>query len=147
MRDILYFPQINNSRLEKVKHLIDDIADDIKECTEKLQELEQITGKHHEAIEFAEYWGWTDLDTLAEVTLMPQPPCIRDLTLEEVTELVEIIANSLVEGEDVKAEYYLEVLHRSLALTSVVDYVMSDGTAVQIAERMMQAAKSSVILL
>ena len=147
MRDILYFPQIDTSKLEDVKQLIDDIAEDIEDCAEKLQALEQITGRHHEAMEFAEYWGWTDLDTLAKVTLTPQPPCVRDLTLEEVTELVEIITNSLVEGEDAKAEYYMEVLHRSLSLSDVMSFVMSDDSSVQIAESMMQAAKSSVILL
>lgn len=147
MRDILNLPQIDASKLEAVKQLIDEIAEEVEDCAEKLQELEKITGKQHEAMEFAEYWGWTDLDTLAEITLMPQPPIIRDLTLEEVTELVEIISNGYMEGEDAKAEYYEEVLHRSLPLPDVVDYVMSDGTAAQIAERMMQAAKSSVILL
>lgn len=147
MRDILNLPQMDASKLEIVKQLIDEIAEEVEDCAEKLQALEKITGKQHDAMEFAEYWGWTDLDTLAEITLMPQPPIIRDLTLEEVTELVEIVGKGYMEGKDAEAGYYEEVLHRSLSLPDVVDYVMSDGTAAQIAERMMQAAKSSVILL
>ena len=147
MRDILNLPQIDTSKLEEVKLLIDNIAENVADCNEKMKALEQITGKQHDAMEFAEYWGWTDLDTLAEKTLLPEPPYVPDLTHEEVAEIVKIIKENLMTGEDAKAEYYVALLHRSLPLADVMRYVMSNGSSEEIAGRMMQAAKSSVILL
>jgi len=147
MRDILNLPEIDRSKLEDVKQLIDDIAENVGECNEKLSALEHITGRKHDAMEFAEYWGWTDLDTLAEAALMPTPPCVRDLTMEEVAELVTIIKEGFEMGEDAKVEYYKELLHRSLPLSDVLRYIMSGDSAEDIAERMIQAAKSAVIIL
>ena len=57
----------------------------------ELEDLAALTGKVHTDVEFAEYWSWTDLDTLARLTLAPEPPCIPDLSREELVELVEII--------------------------------------------------------
>lgn len=82
MREILDYPHIEMSKLEVVKNLINCIAETTPDenYSGKLSELNRITGKLHEAIEFAEYWGWTDLDTLAVKVLTPEPPYINNLT-------------------------------------------------------------------
>ena len=92
MRKALEFPRIDEGKLDAVEALIAAIAD--KEpgtAGAELEDLAALTGKVHTDVEFAEYWSWTDLDTLARLTLTPEPPCIPDLSREELVELVEII--------------------------------------------------------
>lgn len=148
MREELKLPQIDKNKIEAVKSLIDNIAESINsDCSRELEELSRITGKTHQPMEFAEYWGWTDLDTIAETALMPQPPCMRDLTSDEVAEIVSLIRDYEISCEDAKAEYYMELLHRSLAIANVMSYIMSGDDVEAIADRMMKAASSSVIIL
>lgn len=148
MREILNFPQIDRQKLEAVKTLIDNIAENPNgDCSNELSELSHLTGKTHEPLEFAEYWGWTDLDTLAKIALLAEPPCIRDLTKSEIEEIVSIIRDCLISVENSKAEYYIELLHKSLPLTNVTGYIMSGNDVAEIADRMITAASNSVILL
>ena len=148
MREILNFPPKRQEQFENVKRLIDSIAEKVNaDCSMELAELSQITGKQHNAIDFAEYWGWTDLDSLAEITLTPEPPCIRDLTRNEIEEIITMIKECLMIGEENKAEYYLELLHKSLPLANVIDYIMSEEDITKIAENMLLAATNSVITL
>lgn len=148
MREALDYPQIDTSKIETVKKLIGSIAqnpdgDDSRE----LMELNQITGKTHSAAEFYEYWGWTDLDTAAKLALTPKPPCIRDLSRDEVKEMVSIIKSCLISGEDEKAEYYMELLHKSLPLADVLDRIMSGEDEDTITDNMIRASSKSVIAL
>ena len=78
----------------------------------ELEDLAALTGKVHTDVEFAEYWSWTDLDTLARLTLTPEPPCIPDLSREELVELVEIIQHCSVTGREWAMRYYTALLRR-----------------------------------
>ena len=101
MRKALEFPRIDEGKLDAVEALIAAIAD--KEpgtAGAELEDLAALTGKVHTDVEFAEYWSWTDLDTLARLTLAPEPPCIPDLSREELVELVEIIQHCSVTGRE-----------------------------------------------
>ena len=74
MRKALEFPRIDEGKLDAVEALIAAIAD--KEpgtAGAELEDLAALTGKVHTDVEFAEYWSWTDLDTLARLTLAPEP--------------------------------------------------------------------------
>ena len=65
MRKALEFPRIDEGKLDAVEALIAAIAD--KEpgtAGAELEDLAALTGKVHTDVEFAEYWSWTDLDTL-----------------------------------------------------------------------------------
>lgn len=74
MRKILEIPQINENDIDKVSKVIDIIANNLdKDCRNELNELQSLTGKSHSVEEFAEYWGWTDLHSLARITLMLEP--------------------------------------------------------------------------
>lgn len=85
MRKILEIPQLNENDIDKVSKVIDMIANNAdKDCGNELNELQSLTGKQHSVEEFAEYWGWTDLHSLAGITLMPEPPCVRDLDRTEI---------------------------------------------------------------
>jgi len=147
MRKLLEFPQINENDIDKVSKVIDRIANSLdRDCSNELNELKSLTGKSHTAHEFAEYWGWTDLDRLARITLTPQPPYVSDLDRAELETMIEIIRESLISGEDDKAGYYEELLHKSMSIPDVMSYIISDQDVKTIADRML-SAKDHVILL
>lgn len=147
MRKILEFPPVNEDDIDKVSKIIDIIANNLdKDCKNELNELQNLTGKLHSVEEFAEYWGWTDLDHLARITLTPEPPCVSDLDRTELEIIIGIIKESFISGEDDKGEYYLELLHKSMSVPDVIDYIMSDQDVKTIADRIL-SAKNNVILL
>lgn len=145
MRKILEFPKINENDIDKVSKVIDIIANNLnKDCRNELDELQSLTGKPHSAEEFAEYWGWTDLDNLARIALTPEPPRVSDLDRAELEIIIEIIREALISGEDNKAEYYIELLHKSLSIPDVMDYVMSEQDVQTIADRMLSAQNNVI---
>ncbi len=147
MRKILEFPPINENDLEKVKKIIDIIADNLdRDCSKELDELRSLTGKLHSVEEFAEYWGWTDLDSLARISLTPEPPSVSDLDRTELETIIGIIRESLISGEDNKGKYYEELLHKSMCIPDVMSYIMSGQSVETIADSML-LAKNNVILL
>ena len=147
MRKILEFPPINENDIDKVKKLIDIIADNLdRDCRNELDELQSLTGKLHSVEEFAEYWGWTDLDNLARISLTPEPPCVSDLDRAELETIIGIIKESFISGEDNKERYYEELLHKSLSIPNVLSYIMSGQNMKTIVDRML-SAKNNVILL
>lgn len=147
MRKILEIPSINENDIDKVSKVIDFIANNLdKDCTNELNELRSLTGKSHSVEEFAEYWGWTDLNSLARITLMPEPPCVSDLDRAELEIIIGIIKESFLSGEDDKGEYYIELLHKSISVSDVIDYIMSDQDVKVIADKIL-SAKNNVIIL
>lgn len=148
MREVFEFPQIDGQKLKLVQELIESIAEKVgQDCSGELNRLNSITGREHTAVEFAEYWGWTDLESLARVTLTPEPPSIHNLTKTEIEEIIAIIKDCLILVEDDKAQYYIGLLRKSLPLTNVIDYIMSGNDIKKIADDMISAASSSVIAL
>ena len=139
MRKALEFPRIDEGKLDAVEALIAAIAD--KEpgtAGAELEDLAALTGKVHTDVEFAEYWSWTDLDTLARLTLAPEPPCVPDLSREELVELVEIIQHCSVTGREWAMRYYTALLRRSLSLPNVMDFVASGEDVEVIAEKLLR---------
>ncbi len=148
MREILNYPQIDGQKLDLVKKLIEEIAGSpAGDGSHELSELNRITGKQHSAMHFYEYWGWTELDSLAENALIPEPPCIRDLSRDEMKEIVLIIKDSLVSPDDNKAEYYMELLHKSLPLSDVQRHIRLEEDEETIVDNMLRASSGSVIAL
>ena len=140
MRKILQISQLNEDDIGKVSKVIDTIANNVdKDCRNELNELQSLTGKLHSVEEFAEYWGWTDLDSLARITLMPEPPCVSDLDRTELETIIGIIKKAFISGEDDKGEYYTGLLHKSMSVPDVMDYKT-------IADKIL-SAKSNVIFL
>ncbi len=147
MRKILEIPPITENDIDKVSKVIDTIANNLdKDCRNELIELQRLTGKPHSVEEFAEYWGWTDLDSLARITLMPEPPCVSDLDRTEIEKIIGIIKESFISGEDDKGQYYIELLHKSMSVPDVLNYIMSGQDVKTIADQML-SAKNNVILL
>ena len=148
MREDLNYPQIDKQKLDIVKELIDRIAEPSNgDCSYALNELNCITGKSYSELVFVEYWGWTDLDMLAERVLTPEPPYINDLTRDEMKEIVSIVQKCLMLGEDNKADYYMELLHKSLPLVNVFAYMKLDDDEATIVDNMINASANSIITL
>lgn len=147
MRKILEFPQINENDIGRVSKIIDFVANNLnRDCSHELNELQDVTGKSHTAEEFAEYWGWTDLDNLARITLTPEPPYVNDLDRTELEAIIGIIRESIISGKDDVGRYYEELLHKSMSIPNVIEYLMSDEDVKNIVDRML-SAKDNVILL
>ncbi|MEW9095328.1 MAG: hypothetical protein AB2417_09630 [Clostridiaceae bacterium] len=148
MRKELEFPEIDESKIEYVSRLIDVIAKNGTEDYHKeLIEINSITGKEFNGIQFAEYWGWTSLEMISRQALTPNPPCIRDLSKNEIIEMIGIIKNHFENGKDVEAEYYTELLQKSLPLCDILHYVMLEGEPEQIADKMLEDSRNSIIHL
>lgn len=149
MRKELEYRRPDKDRLERAKGLIEQIAgpeEDETTVEAALDELGKLTGRPHVRTEFAEYWGWTDLDSIAEQSFV-QPPCVSVLTREELIEIIAIMKNAIVNCEDSEMEYYAEVLHRSLPLADVFGHIDLEKDNAQIADEMLASAKSGVIRL
>lgn len=145
MRKELEYYEPDKTKLETAKTLIDSIANGEGDTEKALNELGKITGKQHNQTEFAEYWGWTDLDTIAQQALM-EPPCVRDLTRDELIEIISITREAMTDS-DSKMTYYMELLHKSLPLADVLEYIMRSDDCEKIADEMLLAARQGVILL
>lgn len=145
MRKELEYHEPDKTKLESVKTLIDLVANGEGNMETALNELGKITGKQHSQTEFAEYWGWTDLDTVARQALM-EPPCVKDLTRDELIEIISMIQEAMTENES-KMTYYMELLHKSLPLADVLEYIMRSDDCEKIADEMLLAARQGVILL
>ena len=149
MRKELEYRRVDADKIEQAKDLIEQIAsgeEDEQTVNAALTELGRITGIQHNLAEFAEYWGWTDLDSVAEQAFVDSP-FVNDLTREELIEIIAIIKTATIDCEDSKMTYYVELLHRSLPLTDVFSYIDLEEDDAKIADKMLAAAKSNVILL
>ncbi len=145
MRKELEYHEPDKTKLESVKTLIDLVANGEGNMETALNELGKITGKQHSQTEFAEYWGWTDLDTIAQQALM-EPPCVRDLTRDELIEIISITREAMTDSDSIMT-YYMELLHKSLPLADVLEYIMRSDDCEKIADEMLLAARQGVILL
>ena len=91
MRKELEYHEPDRQKLERAKDLIEQIANKEGDVEAALAELGRITGQQHEEMEFEEYWGWTDLDDIAEQAFAGAAPYINDLTKEELIEIIAIL--------------------------------------------------------
>ena len=149
MRKELEYRKADRDKIERAKDLIEQIAspgEDEKTVQAALNELGELTGRQHDKTEFAEYWGRTDLDSIAEQAFV-QPSFVSDLTREELIEIIERKKKAIVNCDDSEMMHYEEILHKSLRLTDVLGHVDLEKDNAQIADEMLAAAKSGVILL
>lgn len=148
MRKELEFPGIDESKIARVSKLIDFIAENgTEDYCKELTELNRITGKNYNGIEFAEYWGCTSLDVISRQALVPDPPYIRDLSKNEIIEMIILIKSHFENGEDLEAEYYAELLHKGLPISNAFDYALLEGQPEQIVDKMLEDSRNSIIYL
>lgn len=71
---------------------------------------------------------------------------MRDLDRTELEIIIGMIRESFISGEDDKGEYYVELLHKSMSIPDVMDYIMSDQDVQTIADRMLSAPNQVIFL-
>lgn len=122
---------IDEEKLPIVMEIIEQAAEIMseKDCSndetakqdlEKLQhELRKITGNEKIQIKsFRDYWGYTDLETMAKKALMP-PVLKIDVSDEEIKEIVLTI----LEHEEAEMDWWLEYLTVNTGLNNLTDYI------------------------
>lgn len=148
MRKELMYHKPDAEKLKMAEELIEQIANGEGDAAEALRKLEELTGKRQEEAEFSEYWSHTDLDVIAEETLVEEAPLVQDLTREELIEIVSVMSDAFYNGEDGKLLFYEDLLYKSLSLPYAADYIMQFvGTYEELADRMLSDAKNGNILL
>lgn len=75
-----------------------------------------------------------------------EPPCVRDLTRDELIEIISITREAMTDSDSIMT-YYMELLHKSLPLADVLEYIMRSDDCEKIADEMLLAARQGVILL
>lgn len=130
----------------RVKPLIEQIANNEGDTKKALLELNEITGVVHHEEEFFEYWGWTDLETMAEIACV-SVAYVSDLSKEELIEIIDLLKEATIEVLEAQQAYYEELLHKALALVDVQRYIRIEEDSEVIAEQMLLASKQSVIQL
>lgn len=165
-------PNINEELLPAVEELIESIAvqleeecfdineedeiifDDAEAAEEiniKAMKLKELTKKDIKIMEFYHYWNHSSLEDVAKELLMPEPPCIKDITLEELTEVI----NEFFTLEHIEAfhePYYIKLLEKSFGLDDISDYIFypdlkgADDDPLKIAEKIMEDSKKPPVI-
>ena len=105
------------------------------------QQLRTISGNDSLQIKmFAQYWGWTSLETAAKKALLP-PPLKADFADDEIREIVL----SILDHEEAEMDWWLDTLKVSTHLDNLTDYIFypdevgldAQATLNQIAEKIL----------
>lgn len=124
-------PEIDRSKLDEVKELIDRACDLMEtgadkqspELRETEERLHKLTNRHGlDVKKFREYLGWTSLDNLAETLLMPKPEK-SGMSVEEIAEVVTKICS--VKYSESETDYQLKRLKLETGLDNITDYIFN----------------------
>ncbi|WP_027624533.1 hypothetical protein [Clostridium lundense] len=173
LRKELQPPKINNELVKELMQLIDEISELFDEyyeeyyikkektiLNEKIDCLNSKVEKEYEPMDFANYLASTSLEEISKMVALPNPPIIKDITIEETTEIIEIIANlewpqeiDEVEEVDIYIEYYLELMGKSIPNKDISDLIYwydveeygHEPTAREIAEKAFKMREVNVL--
>ncbi|MGN1412482.1 MAG: hypothetical protein ACI4WH_08275 [Oscillospiraceae bacterium] len=115
MRKELIYPIVDNSKLQSVKSIIVKILENPMHGDGLVMLLNIICGTNYcveDILEFYTKFDY-DIDYLVETVTQPKPPIIKDLSIEETTEIIKNIYNDIFIGETLRAVYYVELLEYS----------------------------------
>ena len=147
MEENLYCRDIQAQHLEQIKDWIECIAAGKEpEAEEALKKLNAFTGKQYDKEDFLEYWGWTDLHSLAQSIVQKPPHRLHGISLEQATELVCRIQNALCSGEEKQMTYYMQLLQESLPGADVLAVLNLEESAESIAKELLQSAQAVILL-
>lgn len=109
---------IGHTKLEKIRELIDEIAD--TQDDHKIKELQELTGKAVTVEDCLEYWSWTTLEDLARSFLMPEPK-YEGLNDHQLAEIIQKIYTCAY--DEAETEFQLKVLEIETGLSNISDYI------------------------
>lgn len=172
VRKELQPPSINEELLPVVEELIESIAvklenecidinekdeisfedDEIaKEVNEKCEKLKELTKKDVQLIEFYHYWNHISLEDIASEFLLPDPPSLNDITLEELSEIIEEFF-TMEHIELFHETYYIKLIEKNFRLSGISDYIFYpdskgvDDNPSAIAEKIIEDSKNPPVI-
>lgn len=135
---------------EENKIIFDD-AEAAEEINIKAIKLKELFKKDIKVMEFYHYWNHSSLEDVAKELLMPEPPYLKDITLEE---LIEVI-NEFFTLEHIEAfyePYYIKLLEKSFGLNDISDYIFNpdlkgvDDYPLKISEKIIEDSKKPPVI-
>ncbi|NMM62429.1 hypothetical protein HBE96_06945 [Clostridium sp. P21] len=143
LRKELQPPKIDEKLVEQLMLLIKEISDLSEEYYEEYYEKNEKTilndkidmlnskvHKKYEPIDFQNYMGAMSLEEFAKEISLPNPPVVNDITLEEVSKIIEMIIElkspegiEEVEEVDDYIWYYIELLEKSMPHNNISDLI------------------------
>lgn len=136
--------------INKEDEIIFDDAESAEEINTKAMKLKELTKKDIRVMEFYHYWNHSSLEDVAKELLMPEPPCLKDITLEELTEVIDEFF-TMEHIEAFQEPYYIRLLEKSFGLNDISDYIFypdikgTDDEPLKIAEKIIEDSQKSPI--
>jgi hypothetical protein len=139
LRKELQPPKIDEKLVEELMQLIEEISNLSEEYYEKnektilkdkIDQLNSRVHKKYELMDFQNYQGATSLEDFAIEMSLPNPPIVKDVTVEEVGKIIEMIIElkspegiEEVEEVDNYTCYYIELLEKSMPHNNISDLI------------------------
>lgn len=84
--------------------------------------IRRLTKKDIDIAIFEKYYEHSSAEEMAAAALIPEPPAVPDMSLEELVQVVKLFSQEdIIEGN--YTDYYLKLLEKSLHLSDVSDYI------------------------
>ncbi len=113
-----------NEKINQVRgliHALENASD--TDAKQILAELNGYTGKNYDLDFFQECWGWTDLEDLAFIVALPEPPRCSFLFEEELSFIIKRIQE--IPTMPGIIEYYLQLLDYTYSYPAISDLFFS----------------------
>lgn len=139
LRNILQPPKINNELVNELMVLIEEISslyekyyseDEKTILNHKIDIINAKVEKKYNTMDFQNYMGAMSLEDFAKEMSLPNPPVVSDITVEEVTKIIQMISElktpeEIEEVEEVEnyIGYYIELLERSIPNNNISDLI------------------------
>ncbi|AWI05537.1 hypothetical protein [Clostridium drakei] len=143
LRKELQPPKIDEKLVEELIQLIQEISNLSEQYYEEYYEKNEKTilndkidilnskvQKAYEPVDFQNYMGAMSLDEFAKEISLPNPPVVSDITLEEASQIIEMIIelkspDGIEEVEEVENYicYYIELLEKSIHHNNISDLI------------------------
>ncbi|MEV6866008.1 bacteriocin immunity protein [Streptosporangium subroseum] len=142
LRSELLPPPVDHQRLDEICSEIEQISDVIARggpADDAVAAFNERTGHEYTPLDFAEYYGWRDLEDFAREAARPAWPKVPDVTRDELVEIVcRIVAN------DPEADYYLRLFEVNVPHPQAADLIFHPPAELQDApsEAIVEAALS-----
>ncbi|OOM34543.1 hypothetical protein [Clostridium beijerinckii] len=143
LRKELQPPKIDENLVKELIQLIEEISDLSHEYYEeyyeknektilndKIDQLNSKVHKEYEPLDFQNYIGAMSLEEFAKEISLPNPPVVSDISVEEVTKIVQMIVElkspeGIEEVEEVGDYicYYIDLLEKSIPHDNISDLI------------------------
>lgn len=153
MRIELELPKVNEKAAKRVEELMSNIAFELdwESADKNLEEINYLTGRNFSFDDFLGVDCHDVLKSIAKCAVIPEPRNIKNITVDEIEEII----NRIINGDEFTQNYYIELLNNNISCNSISDYIFfsdnyglsGDVTNREIAEKIYEDSKISTIYL